>query len=253
VLRRARIHGLTTNRDLLVRVLGHPAFLAGDTDTAFLDRHGLDVLAAPLADDEAVRLSALAATVADAQRQRAAARVLTAVPSGWRNLPSEPQRKRYRGPQGDVEVAYRFTRDGFCAEGFGDIRLVESSATRVVLDDRGVSRPFAVAGVGPERYIDSSLGAVVLRRLPRFEDPAQHVAAGSLLAPMPGVVARVDVTVGDRVTRGQVLLWLEAMKMQHRIDAPADGIVAELAVTPGTQVEVGAVLAVVDADTEQAR
>ena len=68
-LARSRIHGVVTNRDLLVRILRHPAFLAGDTDTAFLDRHGIDVLAEPLAGDDAHRLSALAAALADAAAQ----------------------------------------------------------------------------------------------------------------------------------------------------------------------------------------
>ena len=79
----------------------------------------------------------------------------------------------------------------------------------------------------------------------RFVDPAQQVAAGSLVAPMPGTVIRVGVQVGDKVTRGQPLLWLEAMKMEHTIAAPADGVVGELKVEAGQQVEVGAILAVV--------
>jgi propionyl-CoA carboxylase alpha chain len=94
-------------------------------------------------------------------------------------------------------------------------------------------------------YVDSPLGPVTLRRQPRFVDPAEQVAAGSLLAPMPGSIARIAVSVGDRVTAGQPILWLEAMKMQHRIDAPADGTVADLAVHEGQQIDVGAVLAVV--------
>ena len=68
---------------------------------------------------------------------------------------------------------------------------------------------------------------------------------------MPGAVARVVVEVGDRVERGQPLLWLEAMKMQHQIDAPAAGIVTELPVAAGQQVDVGAVLAVVDTDRQE--
>ena len=71
------------------------------------------------------------------------------------------------------------------------------------------------------------------------------MAAGSLLAPMPGTVARIGVAVGERVTAGQPLLWLEAMKMEHQIAAPAAGLVAELLVAAGQQVEVGSVLAVV--------
>ena len=73
------------------------------------------------------------------------------------------------------------------------------------------------------------------------------VAPGSLLAPMPGSVVRLAVALGDTVTAGQPMLWLEAMKMQHQINAPADGVVSELPVTQGQQVDVGAVLAVVSA------
>ena len=247
-LARSRIHGVVTNRDLLVRVLRHPAFLAGDTDTAFFDRHGLDALAEPLAGKDAYRLSALAAALADAARNRAGADVLAGVPSGWRSLPSAPQRKTYDGVGGEFDIAYRLTRDGLVAEGFDGVRLVAASPEHIVLEVDGVSRSFDVAAYGRQRYVDSPLGAVTLRRLDPFADPADHAAAGSLLAPMPGTVARIVVEVGDRVDRGQPLLWLEAMKMQHQIDAPAAGVVTELPVQPGQQVDVGAVLAVVDPD-----
>ncbi len=60
---------------------------------------------------------------------------------------------------------------------------------------------------------------------------------------MPGSVLRVGAAVGDTVTAGQPLIWLEAMKMEHTVAAPADGVLVELNVTAGQQVEVGAVLA----------
>ncbi|EUA30057.1 carbamoyl-phosphate synthase L chain, ATP binding domain protein [Mycobacterium xenopi 4042] len=87
-LARARLHGLRTNRDLLVNVLRHPAFLDGATDTAFFDTHGLSKLAAPPCDAAAVRLSAIAAALADAAHNRATAAVFGSIPSGWRNLAS---------------------------------------------------------------------------------------------------------------------------------------------------------------------
>ncbi len=93
--------------------------------------------------------------------------------------------------------------------------------------------------------MDSPLGSVILEPVARFPDPASQVAAGSLLAPIPGTVVRVAVALGDRVIEGQPLLWLEAMKMEHRINAPVAGVVAELPVAAGDQVEVGRVLAVV--------
>src|SRR5262249_36781903 len=79
-LARAQLHGVRTNRDLLVNVLRHPAFLDGATDTAFFDTHGLTPLAAPLADQRAVELSALAAALAGAAQNRGAATVFAAAP-----------------------------------------------------------------------------------------------------------------------------------------------------------------------------
>jgi propionyl-CoA carboxylase alpha chain len=247
-LRRSRIHGVTTNRDLLVRVLTHPAFLAGETDTAFFDRHGLPALAAPLADEETVRLSALAAALARAAANRADARVLGRVPSGWRNVVAAPQAKRFRHGDAEHEVRYRLTRDGL--DGPDGVGLVSSTPDEVVLEVGGLRRRFAVAAYPGLSCVDSPLGSVALVPVERFADPADQVAAGSLLAPMPGTVVRVAVAAGEKVTAGQPLLWLEAMKMQHRIDAPADGVVAELGVSAGDQVEVGRVLAVVSEEMQ---
>jgi acyl-CoA carboxylase subunit alpha len=237
----ARIHGLTTNRDLLVRVLRHPAFLAGQTDTAFFDTHGLDTLAAPLADGAAAELSALAAALAGAAARQRDARVLGGLPLGWRNLPSQPQRARYAG----YDVGYRIGRSGLIVEGRDDVRLVSLRPDRVELDVAGIRRAFEVADYGGLVHVDSVLGPVTLIPQPRFADPAAPAVAGSLLAPMPGTVARLAAAVGDQVTAGQPLLWLEAMKMEHLIAAPTAGIVAELPVAAGQQVEVGSVLAVV--------
>ncbi|WKW97196.1 biotin carboxylase N-terminal domain-containing protein [Rhodococcus aetherivorans] len=244
-LARAEVHGLRTNRDLLVNVLRHPEFLAGNTDTAFFDTHGLDTLAAPLADAGAESLSALAAALADAAAHRAAARVARGLPSGWRNLPSQPQVKRYEGDRGAHEVRYRLTRSGLIADDHPGVVLVAHTERRVVLAIDGVQRQFHVARYGDAVHVDSSLGPVRLRAIPRFVEPSAHVAAGSLLAPMPGSVIRIGAAVGDAVTAGQPVLWLEAMKMEHIVKAPTTGVLTELPVAVGTQVELGAVLAVV--------
>jgi propionyl-CoA carboxylase alpha chain len=241
VLARAQVHGVVTNRDLLVNVLRHPAFLAGETDTAFFDRHGLSTLAAPLADAKSQKLSALAAAIAIDRADNLRRGTLRSIPSGWRNVASQSQRVEFEGG----EVAYRFTRDGFVAAGFDDVALVSAEPDAVVLDVAGVRRRFQIAITDAAVYVDSPLGPVTLRRVPRFTDPAEQVAAGSLVAPMPGSVVRIAVAVGDRVSAGDPILWLEAMKMQHRINAPTDGVIAELPVREGQQIDVGAVLAVV--------
>lgn len=246
-LARARIHGVRTNRDLLVNVLRHRAFRDGATDTAFFDRHGLPELAAPSVDDRTATLSAVAAALADAAHNRNTAGVFGAIPSGWRNLASSHQHKGFADDAGERhDVQYRFTRDGVTVVGHDDVALVSASPRQVVLTVAGVDRPFDIARYGDAVFVDSPGGAVRLTALPRFPDPDAAPAHGSLLAPMPGSVLRIGAAIGDPVTKGQPLIWLEAMKMEHTIAAPADGVLAELNVTAGQQVEVGAVLARVE-------
>ena len=125
---------MRTNRDLLVNVLRHPSFLDGATDTAFFDTHGLAELAAPLAAPQAVRLSALAAALADAARNRRSATVFAAAPSGWRNLASGFQSKQYRDTAGDEHrVEYRFTRAGVELPGHDAVTVVSTAPEHVVL------------------------------------------------------------------------------------------------------------------------
>jgi propionyl-CoA carboxylase alpha chain len=244
----ARIHGLVTNRDLLVRVLRHPAFLAGQTDTAFLGSY--QETAAPLADNSKIEVSALAAALADAARRQRDATVLAGLPSGWRNVPSQPQVVLYEG----AEVRYRLDRGRLVLYGEQPVELVSMRPDRVELEIAGVRRAFAVAAYLDERggdrvCVDSALGPVTLVPVSRFPDPAARVAAGSLLAPMPGTVVRLAVAVGDEVAAGQDLLWLEAMKMEHSISAPpSGGVVTELLVQVGERVTAGQPLAVIKAE-----
>jgi propionyl-CoA carboxylase alpha chain len=234
----ATVHGLTTNRDLLVNVLRHKDFLAGDTDTGFLDRIGVDVLSAR---PDCVAVSALAAALASAAARRRTAVVQRGVPSGWRNLASQPQRVSYEG----VDVEYRLTRDGLVSS-VPDVALVAQAPDAVVLDVAGLRVRFAVASYGRRVEVDSALGSVALVEVPRFADPAERVVPGATVAPMPGTVARLAVAPGDRVVAGAELLVLEAMKMQHRVVAATAGVVAEVRVDVGQQVDAGAVLAVIE-------
>lgn len=247
VLGRSEIHGIRTNRDLLVNILRHPAFLEGSTDTAFFTSHGLTELAAPLADPATIRASAVAAAIADAAHNRATAQVLNAVPSGWRNVVSSNQTKRYRDTvQSEYYVEYLFTRRGLVLPDDDGLRLVKAAGDRVVLaDSSGAETEYKVQRYDNTVCVDSPFGGVVLEVIPRFTEPGSAAPEGSLLAPMPGVVIRVGAERGETVSQGQPLLWLEAMKMEHTITAPNDGVLTDLHVAVGTQVEVGAILAFV--------
>ncbi|MET7610266.1 biotin carboxylase N-terminal domain-containing protein [Streptomyces seoulensis] len=227
-LERTALHGPVTNRDLLVRSLRHPEFTEARMDTGFYDRH-LTALTEPAPDPYAP----LAAALADAHgRSRF---------GGWRNVPSGPQVKRYETAGEEHEAAYRHTRTGLAAEG---VRVVHAGPHLVVLEVDGVQRKFEIARYGDRVHVN----ATALTALPRFPDPTAEHAPGSLLAPMPGTVVRLaeGLTEGAEVKAGQPLIWLEAMKMEHRITAPTDGTLTALPATVGRQVEMGTLLAVVE-------
>ncbi|MFJ2234441.1 biotin carboxylase N-terminal domain-containing protein [Streptomyces sp. NPDC087859] len=229
-LERATIHGPTTNRDLLVRSLRHEEFTSAAMTTAFYDRH-LPSLTVALPDPYAP----LAAALADARSRP------SRFGGGWRNVPSQPQTKRYEIAGEEHEVHYRPTRDGLEADG---VRIVHADAALVVLEVEGVQRKFEVTRYGGEVFVN----ATRLRALPRFSDPAAQLAPGSLVAPMPGTVVRVaeGLAEGAPVKAGEPLLWLEAMKMEHKITAPLTGVLTALHAAPGHQVTVGSLLAVVE-------
>jgi acetyl/propionyl-CoA carboxylase alpha subunit len=243
-LRRARIHGSTTNRALLVRILEHPEFLAGATDTHFLERHDPAYLGRPLARDVEERQAAVACALADQSLERGSATVLSTIGSGWRNSPSQLQHRAYEGHEGIIDVHYSAAE--FDVEGVGRIALIDvtASAVSIAIDD--VEHHYEVARYGAQRYVDSDAGPVRLVEAPRFPSTDAEDAAGSLHAPMPGKVIALNAEVGEAVTDGQVLVVMEAMKMEHSLRSPHDGTVIEVRHLAGDQVEADEVLVVVE-------
>jgi len=197
----------------------------------------------------------LVAALARQVVNRAAAPVLGTLPSGWRNVVSAPQRVSYTAAGEQYHVAYRVLGDAVQASvngvPLGQTLRHTASPDRVDLEIDGIRRVYRVHRVGPGTYVDASDGSSALTEVPRFGDPEKLAAAGSLLAPMPGLVRRVLVEVGAVVTAGQPLLVLEAMKMEQTVAAPAAGVVAELRAKAGEQVAAGQVLAVVETSTAE--
>jgi acetyl/propionyl-CoA carboxylase alpha subunit len=252
VLAESRLHGVVTNRDLLVGIFREQEFLDGQIDTGYLTRHAPAGLMAGHPSRDLVH--AVAVALADQALRRSSATVLAAVPSGWRNVPNAPQHVTYIAGETTLAVAYRIvtgaaeTRAEVSVNGGQEssFRLYACTPDLVDLQVDGHRRVVRVGRHGDTRYADSALGATVLAEQPRFPLPEAHVPPGSLIAPMPGTVVRVEAAVGDAVTARQVLVVLEAMKMEHAIRAPHDGTVNEVLVAPGQAVDQGTVLVVLD-------
>jgi propionyl-CoA carboxylase alpha chain len=245
-LRSAKIHGLTTNRALLVRALEHPEFRSAQTDTNFLVRNSPAELGAPLLDAFEEELAAAAAAIADQAEERSATDVLSTIPSGWRNSRSQPQRRSYQGSHGVHQIEYTLQPGGFRLDDGRKVEVAGAGPSLVDLVVDGSERRFEISRHGGDRYVDSTAGPARLTAQPRFQIAAVEEPAGSLHAQMPGKIVRVEVVRGQQIDEGQVLVVMEAMKMEHTLRAPHRGVVTEIRHAAGEQVETGDVLVVVE-------
>jgi propionyl-CoA carboxylase alpha chain len=242
-LDRLHLAGVTTNRHLLRSVLRSTAFLDGDTTTDFLERVPLDH------HPETSRVQRVAAAVAlwIQGRNREEAPVLGFVPSGWRNARLPQQWVGLRSGDTVIEVRYHAERDGgFVVTGLGRARVFEWSSHGIDAEVAGRRVALRLTTWDDRIVVNDGSGDISFQVVPRFTVPGAERAAGGLDAPMPGRVLDVRVAVGDRVGPGQILLILEAMKMEHRITAPEAGVVSHVYVAAGDQVVLGAPLLAVE-------
>jgi propionyl-CoA carboxylase alpha chain len=252
------VHGVVTNATSLAAILGDPAFLAGDTTTAFLEQHP-DVLSAGL--PSAVRIVHIAAVLAQRSADcRAADSRWGFAPTGWRNLATQGQQVVLHGEVGEARsVDYSIVgrilelRAGD-HQHVVDVQRIGDDAWRVTAEG-GLSISVSVR-MNMERdgsadiecwWVNGAAGQSVWRIPPRFTVPSALTAGAGTTAPVPGRVVAVNVAPGQVVESGQVLVVLEAMKMEHSIRAAVPATVVEVRVQSGDQVDAKQVLVVLEA------
>jgi propionyl-CoA carboxylase alpha chain len=158
---------------------------------------------------------------------------------------------------GDTELTtrYRRGRDGSfrisVADGDTMIATIhDTDGDAVDFDIDGLRSSMSISRLRDTWHVATVSGSVELSQLSPFPDTGNEAVDGGQVAPMPGKILVVGVAVGDQVEAGQVLVLMEAMKMEHQITAPAAGEVTEVMVEVGEQVDNGALLVVVVAATE---
>ena len=243
-LERMHLGGVVTNRDFLVATLRNEAFLAGDTTTDFIDR--IDPAGSQAAPDTA--MAAIVAAMWIQGRNRADDRVWGFARSNFRTGSLPPQYIEFEtGPDETHRIEYSLRRDGGFTLGSGETVLVHEwtpDDIELEIDGRRLRAAVTVAdGVG---YVTLGRTTVTLPVKPRFAVPGSELPTGGLVAPMPGSVIELRCAVGDTVDAGQVLVVLEAMKMEHHITAPFAGTVTVLPIAVGDQVENGALLLTIE-------
>ncbi len=249
VLRRALeetwLPGLVTNREHLARILAHPAFLAGELDTHFLERHAGE-LAAPMPGLDKLRIAAIAAALHGIASRREASPL--AAP-GWRNVRFADQAVTFKHGDQELQLGYRPGAEGidFAIGGkTTHVGAFELAGDRLwFVEHERHRRQVRVVTAGERIWVLNEGLLIALVEVPRFADAAAGAAAGALTAPMPGKVVKVLVAEGQEVVAGMALVVLEAMKMEHTVRASTTGIVRALHVAIGDQVDGDFVLAIV--------
>lgn len=243
-LERMHLGGVVTNRDFLVATLRNEAFLAGDTTTDFIER--VDPAGSQAAPDTA--MAAIVAAMWIQGRNRADDRVWGFARSNFRTGSLPPQSIEFETATDETHrIEYSLRRNGGFTLGSGETVLVHEwtpDDIELEIDGRRLRAAVTVAdGVG---YVTLGRTTVTLPVKPRFAIPGSELPTGGLVAPMPGSVIELRCAIGDTVAAGQVLVVLEAMKMEHHITAPFDGTVTELPIAVGDQVENGALLLTIE-------
>ncbi len=239
------IGGVTTNRDFLVASLRSKDFLNGKTTSDFIEK--TNPQRAVILDGESLENALSAASLWIQGQNRENATILREIPTGWRNSRLPGQKITFNYLDQDIEITYRSNRDGsFTVNNGTTAKIIEWTPSGIDIEVNN-SRFFSkITRDSDSIVVHGPWGDVLFKILPRFTLPGSEQQAGGLVAPMPGKVIDLKVKVGSKVKKGDTLVILEAMKMEHQVKASEDGKVTKVLIKKDDQLENGALLMVVD-------
>ncbi|MDC1241912.1 biotin/lipoyl-binding protein [Gammaproteobacteria bacterium] len=244
-LESAHIGGIKTNRDFLISCLRSKEFLDGDTTSDFIDRVNPDrkLKLSPLEIEHVVSIAALWIQ----ERNRSKTNIASFMSSGWTNGRLPKQNITLVFDKEEYKVLYKYKRNiGYVFE-WGKIGVIHSADKYGIDVEFNGKRHYSRITIKDNNIlVHMPYGDVNLEIKPRFLMPGSEKPQGSLSAPMPGKVIALNVKKGSKVKAGDILVILEAMKMEHSIKAAEDGVVSKILISKNDQVENGAPLMIVD-------
>ena len=180
-------------------------------------------------------------------KNRNEAELLGDLPSGWRNSRLPKQKMSFMCAETEIPITYRSRRDGnFDLNEDSVVKIFQWNNKSISLEIEGHRISSKVTKSDDHVIVQMPWGNVSLEVVPRFVLPGSEEVIGGLIAPMPGKVVDLKVKVGDKVSKGDPVVILEAMKMEHQVNAPEAGKVKEIYIKKEQQLDNGALLMIVD-------
>ena len=244
-LQSLHIGGVTTNRDFLVASLRSKQFHKGQTTSDFIEK--AKPQRSVILKDQQLEQAVTAAALWIQGENRNNASLLKEAPSGWRNSRLPRQKISFEYSDKEINVTYKANRDGSFDINENTKANIRKWTTAGIDLEVNNTRFFSkVTRKDDDLVVHGPWGDALLKILPRFTLPGSELQAGGLVAPMPGKVIDLKVKVGSKVKKGDTLVILEAMKMEHQVKAIEDGKVTQVLIKKDDQLENGALLMIVD-------
>ena len=244
-LENSHFGGLKTNRDYLISILRSEEFLKGNTTTDFLERVKIND-EINLSEEEIYSL-AIAASMWIQGKNRYESEVLSNLSSGWNNARLPMQEIKLQFNDKPLTVKYKNNREEiFTTDKNNSVKINSWDKNFIDVEIDNIRIRSKVTFDNELLLIQSKSGDVLFKILPKFETVKKVSIEGGLNAPMPGKVVEIKIKKGAKIKKGDTLIILEAMKMEHKVLAPSDGKVKEILIHKDEQVENGATLVVLD-------
>ena len=244
-LQSLHIGGVTTNRDFLVASLRSKQFHKGQTTSDFIEK--AKPQRSVILKGQQLEQAVTAAALWIQGENRNNASLLKEAPSGWRNSRLPRQKISFEYSDKEINVTYKANRDSsFDLNENTKANILQWTTTGIDLEVNNTRFFSKVTRKNDDLVVHGPWGDALLKILPRFTLPGSELQAGGLVAPMPGKVIDLKVKVGSKVKKGDTLVILEAMKMEHQVKAIEDGKVSQVLIKKDDQLENGALLMIVD-------
>ena len=244
-LENSHFGGMKTNRDYLVSILRSKEYLDGDTTTDFVERINLNS-EVDLTEEEIFNFAKVGAMWMQG-KNRSEAMVLQNIQSGWNNARLPYQEVKLSLDDQEYRMKYKSLKDGnFVSAESEIIRMFDWYDDFIDVEISNVRYRSKITMDDDLLLIQTHKGNLLFKILPKFNVTQEEAIKGGLTAPMPGKVVEIKIKKGSNIKKGDTLVILEAMKMEHKVLAPDNGKIKEVLIKENDQVENGQTLVVLD-------